>query len=157
MRHNLWQRHWQTSLCGAADAWRCSVYTLVGYWFVSERVLCAMACLHTQPYYIAPETMMDGQLNKASDIYSLGVIMWEVFNAEPPWVSAGMCGKANDAVQHAVGSVRVAPYRACKNPWGLASPCNQHSHPMSVPAGRLTTSCRIMLCTQPVRIADQKI
>uniref|UniRef100_A0A7S0RA10 Protein kinase domain-containing protein n=1 Tax=Chlamydomonas leiostraca TaxID=1034604 RepID=A0A7S0RA10_9CHLO len=38
------------------------------------------------PFYVAPETVHRGRLTRASDMYSLGVVMWETYNATPPWV-----------------------------------------------------------------------
>lgn len=60
-----------------------------------------------QPYYIAPETMHHGHLNKSSDIYSLGVVMWEVHNAEPPWVSGTLPRTAQTYTLEIAGFVRV--------------------------------------------------
>uniref|UniRef100_A0A7S0RAV9 Protein kinase domain-containing protein n=1 Tax=Chlamydomonas leiostraca TaxID=1034604 RepID=A0A7S0RAV9_9CHLO len=37
------------------------------------------------PYYVAPEVLNNAQVTRASDIYSLGVLMWEVYNNEAPW------------------------------------------------------------------------
>lgn len=38
------------------------------------------------PFYVAPEVITEGRATKASDIYSLGVLLWEVYNATPPWI-----------------------------------------------------------------------
>lgn len=38
------------------------------------------------PFYVAPEVLSEGRATKASDIYSFGVLLWEVFNCSPPWI-----------------------------------------------------------------------
>ncbi len=37
------------------------------------------------PFYAAPEIIANGVTTKASDVYSYGVVAWEVYNCEPPW------------------------------------------------------------------------
>ncbi|RGB38606.1 kinase-like domain-containing protein, partial [Rhizophagus diaphanus] len=35
--------------------------------------------------YMAPELIINKQYSKASDIYSLGMLMWEIFAERPPF------------------------------------------------------------------------
>ncbi|GFH21623.1 protein kinase domain-containing protein [Haematococcus lacustris] len=37
------------------------------------------------PYYTAPEVLLDGHMTKAADIFSLGVILHELYNGRPAW------------------------------------------------------------------------
>ncbi|KAG2453673.1 hypothetical protein HYH02_001886 [Chlamydomonas schloesseri] len=38
------------------------------------------------PYYCAPEVMLSGKIGKSSDLYSLGIMLWELQNGtRPPW------------------------------------------------------------------------
>ncbi|GFR43679.1 hypothetical protein Agub_g4787 [Astrephomene gubernaculifera] len=38
------------------------------------------------PYYCAPEVLLSGKLSKSADIYSLGIMLWELQNgSRPPW------------------------------------------------------------------------
>ncbi|GFR43680.1 hypothetical protein Agub_g4788, partial [Astrephomene gubernaculifera] len=38
------------------------------------------------PYYCAPEVVLSGKIGKSSDIYSLGIVLWELQNgSRPPW------------------------------------------------------------------------
>ncbi|KAG2445595.1 hypothetical protein HXX76_000207 [Chlamydomonas incerta] len=38
------------------------------------------------PYYCAPEVMLSGKIGKSADLYSLGIMLWELQNGtRPPW------------------------------------------------------------------------
>ncbi|PNH03323.1 putative serine/threonine-protein kinase, partial [Tetrabaena socialis] len=38
------------------------------------------------PYYVAPEVMLSGKVGKSADIFSLGIMLWELQNGtRPPW------------------------------------------------------------------------
>eukprot|EP00198_Chlamydomonas_reinhardtii_P013902 XP_001703239.1 predicted protein [Chlamydomonas reinhardtii] len=38
------------------------------------------------PYYCAPEVMLSGKVGKSADLYSLGIMLWELQNGtRPPW------------------------------------------------------------------------
>ncbi|KAL6747847.1 hypothetical protein V8C86DRAFT_2896405 [Haematococcus lacustris] len=41
------------------------------------------------PYYCAPEVTALGRTTKASDAYSMGVLMWEAYCCTPPWIKVG--------------------------------------------------------------------
>lgn len=38
------------------------------------------------PFYVAPEVASTHKASKASDIFSFGVMMWELHGGQPPWV-----------------------------------------------------------------------
>ncbi|PNH03325.1 Serine/threonine-protein kinase ste-20 [Tetrabaena socialis] len=39
------------------------------------------------PYYIAPEVILSGKVGKSADIFSLGIMLWELQNGtRPPWL-----------------------------------------------------------------------
>lgn len=40
---------------------------------------------HGTPYYTAPEVHCNGNMTKAADIYSFGVLLWELFHHTPPY------------------------------------------------------------------------
>jgi len=40
---------------------------------------------HGTPLYIAPEILADGKASKAADVYSFGVIMWELYHGRSAW------------------------------------------------------------------------
>lgn len=38
------------------------------------------------PYYMAPEVLAHGMLSREADVFSFGVVLWELFHAQmPPW------------------------------------------------------------------------
>mmetsp|Transcript_17519 Transcript_17519/g.44120 ORF Transcript_17519/g.44120 Transcript_17519/m.44120 type:complete len:1028 (-) Transcript_17519:21-3104(-) len=37
------------------------------------------------PFFIAPELLTQGKLTPAADIYSLGVVLWQVYTSDTPW------------------------------------------------------------------------
>ncbi|KAI3860274.1 hypothetical protein MKX03_030955, partial [Papaver bracteatum] len=39
------------------------------------------------PEWMAPEVLRDEPSNEKSDIYSFGVILWELVTMQPPWVN----------------------------------------------------------------------
>ena len=47
--------------------------------------------VHTQTFgticYVAPELIKEGRLSRAADLYSLGVVMWELWSGRPPFRS----------------------------------------------------------------------
>ncbi|KAF5827963.1 kinase-like domain-containing protein [Dunaliella salina] len=47
------------------------------------------------PYYAAPEVAMTGRTSKASDAFSFGVIMAELYSRSPPWVKVNGIFSAN--------------------------------------------------------------
>ena len=71
--------------------------------------------LENASLYIAPEVVMGGAMTKASDIYSLGVIVYEMLTGvipsgtiSPPVAhNEGLPGPVNDAVIKAVGQYRT--------------------------------------------------
>ena len=40
---------------------------------------------HGTPLYIAPEIVKENKLSKAADVYSYGVILWELYHATIAW------------------------------------------------------------------------
>eukprot|EP01025_Chloroclados_australasicus_P023747 TRINITY_DN239_c0_g1_i1.p3 TRINITY_DN239_c0_g1~~TRINITY_DN239_c0_g1_i1.p3 ORF type:complete len:333 (-),score=6.51 TRINITY_DN239_c0_g1_i1:5050-6048(-) len=44
---------------------------------------------HGAPAYVAPELFTSNQLSRASDIYSLGIVMWEMWTRQMPWQGYG--------------------------------------------------------------------
>ncbi|KXZ41188.1 hypothetical protein GPECTOR_670g800 [Gonium pectorale] len=40
---------------------------------------------HGTPYYQCPEVMERGTCSLAADVYSLGVLLWELYHGPPPW------------------------------------------------------------------------
>jgi serine/threonine protein kinase len=57
--------------------------------FAPTHVALAPLPAHTHPHRQAPEVVHHGRMTSASDIYSLGVIMWSMLTNENPWVSNG--------------------------------------------------------------------
>ena len=44
---------------------------------------------HGTPLYIAPEIIKDSKLSKAVDLYSFGVILWELYHGVIAWQVCG--------------------------------------------------------------------
>ena len=40
---------------------------------------------HGTPLYIPPEILANGKASKAADVYSFGVMMWEIFHGRTAW------------------------------------------------------------------------
>ncbi len=38
------------------------------------------------PFYVSPEVISSGRMTKRSDIYSFGVMAWEIYTHNSPWV-----------------------------------------------------------------------
>jgi serine/threonine protein kinase len=44
---------------------------------------------HGTPLYIPPEILANGKASKAADVYSFGVMMWEIFHGRTAWEQVG--------------------------------------------------------------------
>ena len=50
------------------------------------------------PYYVAPEILRNGTLSKKADVFSFGVILWELYNQELVHMNLKRLKSANSAV-----------------------------------------------------------
>lgn len=48
--------------------------------------------------WAAPEMLISDELDEKADVYSLGVIIWELFTLQSPWSDVGMQYKINELV-----------------------------------------------------------
>ena len=44
------------------------------------------------PYYVAPEVLTHQQASRASDVYAMGIIMWEMYTGLTPWLYSHSSG-----------------------------------------------------------------
>src|SRR4051812_14728855 len=59
-------------------------------WFISDLGFCGPAdksskCIYGNLPYIAPEVIAGKETTFASDIYSIGILMWEISSGQPPF------------------------------------------------------------------------
>ncbi|CAI2165410.1 8428_t:CDS:2, partial [Funneliformis geosporum] len=60
------------------------------YWYISDLAFCGPAnkpseSIYGNLPYIAPEVIAKKEYTKASDIYSIAMIMWEISSGQPPY------------------------------------------------------------------------
>ena len=48
-------------------------------------------CITLQVTHMPPELLAEGKISKAADVYSFGVMLWEMYVGERPWAGA-RCG-----------------------------------------------------------------
>ncbi len=61
-------------------------------WFISDLGFCGPAdksskCIYGNLPYIAPEVVAGRPTTKASDIYSIAILMWEISSEQPPFIN----------------------------------------------------------------------
>src|SRR3984957_14651384 len=61
-------------------------------WFISDLGFCGPAnktskCIYGNLPYIAPEVIAGKEYTFASDIYSIGILMWESLSGQPPFMN----------------------------------------------------------------------
>src|SRR4051794_5438054 len=68
------------------------LYSKLGQrWFISDLGFCGPAdksskCIYGNLPYIAPEVIAGKETTFASDIYSFGMLMWEISSGQPPFI-----------------------------------------------------------------------
>jgi serine/threonine protein kinase len=98
--------------------------------------------------HMPPELLGEGLLSKAADVYSLGVLLWQMYNGSRPWAGAqpgragGLCAAQRMHAWHRFGSSHCS-----------AHACMQHMPtvmPLLVlqPPGHTACSCTdiLLLC-----------
>ena len=68
------------------------------------------------PGWTAPEVLRSQGYNESSDIYSMGVILWELATRQEPWASL----HPMQVLSRPACSGALVP--ACMEPWGLVQP-----------------------------------